>query len=90
MDIDITSYLLGTKNSGGGGSSKYAPQFVSFYRYSGGDLTYELENLDTSNFTSMAYMFAYCDSAEIDHFDLSGFDTSKGTVMNDMFNNIAN
>ncbi len=40
------------------------------------------ENLNTSNVTNMAYMFAAC---ELRSLDLSTFDTSKVTDMNSMF-----
>ena len=40
-------------------------------------------NIDTSQCTSMAYMFNYCES--LTSLDLSNFDTSKVTDMNSMF-----
>ena len=65
--------------------SKYAPRFISFYRYSGTELNGELSNLDTSNIISMEYMFTNC--FNIASLDLSSFDTLKVTNMSYMFNN---
>ena len=38
----------------------YAPRYVSFREYKGTDLISELQSLDTSNMTTMAQMFYYC------------------------------
>ena len=65
--------------------SKYAPRYISFYSYKGTELDYEIANLDTSNITSMNYMFNGCQS--LTTLDLSNFDTSKVTNMSYMFNN---
>ena len=43
-----------------------------------------LENWDTSNMTSMSYMFYYCPS--ITKLNVTNFDTSKVTDMREMFN----
>ena len=45
-----------------GGASKYAPRHILFQNYTGTELTEELENLDTSNLTSMSAMFSGCSS----------------------------
>ena len=58
---------------------KYAPSFISFYTCSEPDLTYEIENIDTSNITSMRSMFESCEY--VTQLDLSSFDTSNVTNM---------
>ena len=63
--------------------SKYAPRYISFYSYKGTELDEEIANLDTSNITSMDYMFYKC--LKLTTLDLSNFDTSKVTSMNHMF-----
>ena len=65
--------------------SKYAPRYISFYRYRGTELDEELANLDTSNINYMNYMFNYC--SNLKSLDLSNFNTSSVTDMNNMFNN---
>jgi surface protein len=81
--MDILSFLLGKNSSGGGGGSKYAPQFATFRNYTGTDLTYETKNLDTSNMTSMATMFYSCTT--LTSIDLSNFNTTNVTDMGAMF-----
>lgn len=66
-----------------GGSGKYAPRYISFYNYDGTDLNDELNNLDTSNMTSMAYMFYNC--TKVTKLDVSKLNTSNVTTMNSMF-----
>lgn len=73
--MDILSYLLGKNSAGGGGSSLYAPKYISFYSYSGADLDYETTHLDTSNITSLQYMFSGCNN--ITSLNLSEFDLSN-------------
>ena len=67
------------------GGSKYAPRYISFYAYTGTELDYEIANLDTSNVTSMIYMFSGCD--KLTTLDLSSFNTSNVTSMSNMFQN---
>lgn len=64
-------------------TGKYAPRYVSFQQYTGTELDYEIANLDTSNVTSMAYMFYQC--SKLTTLDLSNFNTSNVTNMNSMF-----
>ena len=66
-----------------GGSSKYAPRYISFYAYIGTDLDEEIANLDTTNITSMAYMFY--NNNNLQSLDLSNFNTSNVTSMYSMF-----
>lgn len=66
-------------------NKKYAPSFISFYNFKGTDLTYELENLDTSNVIDMSYMFFQ--NSNIESLDLGHFNTSNVKDMNNMFNN---
>lgn len=68
---------------GSGGSSKYAPRYISFYNYTGTELNDELSNLDTSNMISMNDMFTNC--AKLTSLDLSSFNTSNVTEMYSMF-----
>ena len=78
---DVTSYSSVNVNVEGTG--KYAPNFIIFKDYKGTDLTYETQNIDTSNLTSMSYMFSAC--ANLTSIDVSGWDTSNVTAMNAMF-----
>lgn len=78
---DIIKALEGKAIGGDGG--KYAPRFISFYQYTGTDLSYELENLDTSNITSMENMFYF--NKNLEELDLSHLDTSKVKNGNKMF-----
>ena len=87
-NMELLSYLLGKKSSGGGGTSKYAPRAISFYYYTGTDLDYEIENLDTKNLTSMEVMFSNCN--KLTSLDLSNFDTSNVTTMAYMFDTCSN
>ena len=64
-----------------GGSSKYAPRRISFKEYTGTELDYELENLDTSNLTTFKEMFYTC--AKL--LSVPVIDTSKGTDFSYMF-----
>lgn len=82
--MDITSYLLGKKSSGGGPSGdKYTPKHISFTNYDGTDLEYETKNLDTKNITTMKEMFNNC--FNLTKIDLTGWDTKNVTTMNKMF-----
>ncbi len=64
---------------------KYAPRYVCFYYYNGTELDDELANLNTSNITSMKYMFYNC--FNLTSIDLTDWDTSKVTTMEQMFYN---
>ena len=68
--------------SGGG---KYAPQYVRFGLNGITDLSYEVENLDTSNMTTMISMFNGAGS--ITSLNISGFNTSNVTSFEFMFQN---
>lgn len=68
--------------SGGG---KYAPRFISFYGYTGSELDEELNNLDTSNITNMASMFA---SSKVR--TISMINTSNVTNFSKMFQTNSN
>lgn len=46
--------------TGGGSGGAYAPRYIKFAGYTGTELDYELENLDTSQVTSMSEMFKEC------------------------------
>lgn len=74
--------ILGVKGTFVGG--KYAPKFISFYKFSGTDLDYELQNLDTSNITSMRNSFSVVQINK--PLVLDSLDLSKVTTMQDMFN----
>ena len=65
------------------GGGKYAPRLISFYGYTGTELDDEIANLDTSNVTSMAYMFY--NNNNLQSLDLSNFNTSNATNMQSMF-----
>jgi surface protein len=82
--MDIVSYLLG-KNSagGGGGGGKYTPNFLSFRNYTGTDLLYETQNVDTKNITSFKDVF-YNDT-NLETIDISNWDTSNSTSFQNMF-----
>lgn len=65
--------------------SKYAPRYVSFYKYNGTELTNEIANLDTSNMTTLSNMFAYCgnlQTVDISNFDISNALSSIGLFQN--------
>lgn len=88
-NMELLSYLLGKKSSGGGGTpTKYSPRAISFYYYTGTELDYEIENLDTKNMTSMEVMFDFC--SNLTSLDLSTFDTSNVTSMAHMFDSCSN
>ena len=65
----------------------YSPKFISFYNYKGGDLDYEISNLDTSNMTTMESLFDGGGGmiVPIKKIDVSHFNTSKVTNMFSMF-----
>lgn len=54
---------------------KYAPRFVSFSRYRGTDLDYEISLLDTSKIENMEYCFSYL--TNVTKLDLSSLDVSN-------------
>ena len=56
-DIDVSSYALADVSVSGG---KYAPRRCVFSNYTGTELNYELENIDSSNMMRFANMFSYC------------------------------
>ena len=61
----------------------YSPRYINFYRYGGTELNDEISSLNTSNITSMAYMFYNC--TNLISLDLSNFNTSNVTDMDFMF-----
>lgn len=75
------TYLNGDITVNVSGSTKVAPEYVSFRGYTG--TTLDLSWLDTKNITDMSYMFAGCKL--LTSLDLSKFDTSKVTDMSGMF-----
>lgn len=66
-----------------GGSSKYAPRYISFYRYQGSELNDELANLDLSNITRADYMFA---SSRLTSLTLTDVNATGLTNVQYMFN----
>lgn len=83
--IDTYASKIDEITGGGGGGGKYAPSAISFYNAKASDLSYEVENLDTSNMTNMSYMFY--GALNVKTLDLSHFNTSKVTEMGSMFQN---
>lgn len=75
-NVEVTTNV---ESSGGA----YAPRWLSFYRYDGTDLDYELENVDTSNITSMRGMFER--TTGITTVNLNHFNLSQITQMNELF-----
>ena len=65
--------------------SPYAPRHISFYYYRGTDLSQETATLDTSNVTSMYYMFGAC--TQLTTLNINHFDTSNVTDMQYTFTN---
>lgn len=63
----------------------YRPRTIKFANYTGTELDYELENLDTSNVQSGEAMFNYCQKLE--KLDLSKLETGNMTSMKQMFAN---
>lgn len=55
FDTEIASI-----QTGGGEGSKYKPRYIGFYNYTGSDLDEEISSLDTSQLTSMRYLFNNC------------------------------
>lgn len=70
--------------SGGG---KYAPRTIKFSGYTGTNLVYETQNLDTSNLTSTSDMFSQCNN--LTEIDISNWNTSNVANMSGMFSNTA-
>ena len=64
-------------------TTTYTPRYVSFREYKGWDLIPELAGLDTSNMSTMAQMFYYCDGLR--SLDVSNFNTGNITNMRYMF-----
>ena len=60
-------------------TTTYAPRYISFREYKGWDLIPELAGLDTSNMSTMAQMFYYCDGLR--SLDVSNFNTGNITNM---------
>jgi surface protein len=81
-DETFTSLVPKVANIQGGGT--YAPEYISFYKFSGTDISENLEGLNTSNITNMSYMFSSC--SKLTSIDISNFDTSNVTNMSNMFN----
>lgn len=77
LNSDITVNV-----SGSTGSTKVAPEYVSFKGYNGTSL--DLSWLDTSQMTQFDYMFSGC--SWLSSLDLRGFNTSKAQSMYGMFN----
>lgn len=77
---------IGEIQAGGGGDGKAAPEFVSFYGYTG--KTLDLSWLDISNVTSMENMFNGC--SRLTSLDVSGFDTKKVSIFSAFFSNCSN
>lgn len=73
--------ILGVKGNFVGG--KYAPKYISFRDCPLSDLSDEINQLDTSNITTMSYMFNNC--RNLLELDLSNFNTSNVTSMFVMF-----
>ena len=69
-------------------TTTYSPRYISFREYKGWDLIPELAGLDTSNMSTMAQMFYYCDGLR--SLDASKFNTSNITNMRYMFYACAN
>ena len=65
--------------SGNYKGEKYAPNYISFYVFSGTSLLEETQNLDTSNLTTMSRMFEQC--SNLTEVDVSQFNTSNVTNM---------
>ena len=61
------------------GGGKYAPRYITFQDFFGTDLSYELENLDTSKFTSFSNMFK--NIRNIKSLNLKGFAKSNIKVL---------
>ena len=80
LKLDEMPSVIASIGTGGG---KYKPRAISFYNYSGTDLTYELENLDMSELTSIAYTFYRC--RNVTEIDLSKHDLSKVTNIGNAF-----
>lgn len=69
-------------------TTSYAPRYISFREYKGWDLIPELNGLDTSNMTTMAQMFYYCDNLR--SLNVNNFNTNNVTNMRYMFYACAN
>lgn len=69
-------------------TTTYAPRYISFREYKGWDLIPELAGLDTSNMSTMAQMFYYCDGLR--SLDVNNFNTGNITNMRYMFYACAN
>lgn len=65
-------------------AGKYAPKCISFYQCPNVDLTYEIENLDINNMTSLAFMFYY---SKLTSLNLKGFVKSNISSLASMFSN---
>lgn len=87
--MDTLSYVLGKK---AGGSSptpqKYAPRvpfqmYNMFKNYEGTDLTYEINNIDTTNCISFVSCFNKCENMTL--LDLSSWKATNVEDMNNMF-----
>ena len=77
--------ILGVQGNLVGG--KFAPRYlyqpICFFNYTGTELDYEINMIDTTNFTTMAQMFRSC--SNITSLDLSEWNTSNVTNMSNMF-----
>lgn len=84
----LNNVSVTTNVAGSGGGGKYTPRHLSMLRfsnYTGTELDYEVENLDTSNLTSMASTFFNC--SKLEKLDLSNWNTTNVTSTKQMFYN---
>ena len=83
--MDITSYLLGKKASGGGGNNAVINGSLSGYNQSAGIrcLITSIDTLDVSNKTNLNSLFSYCTRLKT----IPNLDTSNATNFGGMFAN---
>lgn len=86
LDLDASAPLSEVVTTTASGGGKIAPPFISFYR-SNWDMSEFVKQIDTSNMTSMSYMFGGIPigSADISLLDLSHFNTSNVRYFYQMF-----
>lgn len=65
-------------------SQRYAPDFLSFYNYSGDNLINLLKNVDTSKITDMSYMFygAYVPDEALKYLNMSSVTSTSRMLAN--------
>ena len=81
---DVKEYEKATVNMEGV-ATPYSPKYLRFQNYEGTDLSYELENLDTSNMTSFYFLFSNC--SYVKSLDVAHFNTSNVKDFTYLFNN---